>query len=150
MSGFRRRYGASPLHLLALVGCLALAAAAVVPLREGSQPLRITLWFVGAVLVHDLLLYPLTMLADRSVGAALHRRSAPPGSINWVRVPAVLSLTLLLVFWPAITRHSAGSYAYASGGLSQDVFLPRFLLLTAALFLGSALLFAATRSRRRA
>ncbi len=35
---------------------------------------RMLLWFVGAIVVRGLLLYPLYALADRSFGAARHRR----------------------------------------------------------------------------
>jgi hypothetical protein len=148
MSRFRAVYGSSPLHLLALLGCLALSAAAVRALGTGPPAVRTAVWFLAALLAHDLLLYPLYTLADRSLSAALLRRRAARGSVNWVRVPALLSGLLLLVFWPVVTRHSEGSYSYASG-LSQDVFLTRYLLLTGALFLASALLFALTRTRAR-
>ena len=149
MKAFRALYGSSPLHLLTLLGCLALTAVAVLELSRGPSPVRIGLWFLGAVLLHDLALYPLYMLADRSVGTALRRRRAARGSVNWVRVPALLSGLLLLMFWPVITQHSEGSYSYASG-LDQDVYLRRYLLITGALFLGSAVLFAASRVRSRA
>ncbi len=144
MSAFRRVYGSSPLHLLALLGCLALSGAVVLRVLDGPQGVRIAVWFLGAVIAHDLVLYPLYALADRSLKP---RRSAP-GSVNWVRVPALLSGLLLLVFWPVITQHSEGSFSYASG-LDQDVYLARYLAVVAVLFGGSALLFALTRARRR-
>lgn len=146
MNRFRAAYGSSPLNLLALLGCLALSGAAVLQIARGPGALRIALWFLGAVIAHDLLLYPLYLVADRSLGAAVRRRRAAPGSVNWVRVPALLSGLLLLIFWPVITRHSEGTYAFAST-LSQDVFLVRYLAVVAALFLGSAVLFALTRRR---
>ena len=148
MRAFRRLYGSSPLHLLTLLGCLALSGVAALELSRAPAPLRIGLWFLGAVLLHDLVLYPLYALADRSLGAALRRRRTARGSVNWVRVPALLSGLLLLLFWPVITQHSEGPYSYASS-LDQDAFLRRYLLITAALFLGSALLFAASRVRSR-
>ena len=142
MSRFRAVYGSSPLHLLSLVGCLALTAAAVLALVDDPSFLRIGAWFLGAVLLHDLVLYPLYLVLDRGAGRLL-----PGGSVNWVRVPALLSGLLLLVFWPVITQHSEPAFRTASG-LDQDVYLARYLLVVAALFGGSALLFAVTRRRR--
>ena len=148
MRAFRSAYGSSPLHLLALLGCLALSGTVVLRVLDGPQGIRIAVWFLGAVLAHDLVLYPLYALADRSLGGALRRRRSAPGSINWVRVPALLSGLLLLLFWPVITQHSEASFQFASG-LDQDVYLARYLAIVAVLFGGSALLFALTRRRRR-
>ncbi|MCW2666597.1 MAG: Lipoprotein [Frankiales bacterium] len=146
MKGFRAAYGASPLHLLALLGCLALSGSAVLRVLDGPAPVRIAVWFLGAVVAHDVVLYPLYALADRSLSGALRRRRAAPGSVNWVRIPALLSGLLLLVFWPVVTQHSEPAFRTASG-LDQDVYLARFLLIVAALFGGSALLFAVSRRR---
>ena len=131
----RRWYGSSLLHLVAVVGCLALAGAAALPLLESGSALRIGLWFLGAVLVHDLVLFPLYALADR----ALPRRGR-----NHLRVPALLSGLLLLLFWPVITQHSEDSFSVASG-LDQDVYLGRWLTITAVLFGVSGLLFLVRR-----
>ena len=141
MSRLRAVYGDGPLHLLALLGCLALAGYAALRVGGGPTPVRIALWFAAAVLVHDLVLFPLYALADRSFGALLSRRRSARGSVNWVRVPALLSGLLLLLFWPIITSHSEPSLAFASG-LDTDAYLQRYLLIVAALFGGSALLFA--------
>jgi hypothetical protein len=142
----RAVYGSSPLHLLALLGCLALSGYAVLRVLDGPAPARIAVWFLGALVAHDFVLYPLYALADRSLSGALRRRRAAPGSVNWVRVPALLSGLLLLVFWPVITQHSEPAYRTASG-LDQDPYLARYLLIVAVLFGGSALLFAVTRRR---
>ena len=48
------------------------AAAQLLP----SRPLGVAVWFVGAVIGHDLLLMPLYSLADRSVMAAFRHRAA--------------------------------------------------------------------------
>lgn len=140
MRTFRTAYGASPLHLLALLGCLALSGAVVLRVLDGPAWVRIGAWFLGAVIAHDLVLYPLYALADRTLVRVA------PGSVNWVRVPALLSGLLLLMFWPVITRHSEPAYRTASG-LDQDVYLARYLLVVAALFGGSALLYVLRRRR---
>lgn len=148
---FRRAYGGSPLELLALLGCFALAGYAALQVSRGPLPVRTAVWFVGAVLLHDLVLFPLYALADRSLLALFQRgdRSGPASNaVNYVRLPALLSGLLLLVFAPVILRHSEGAYRAASG-LDQSPYLGRWLALSAALFLGSAVLYAVRSGARR-
>ncbi|MGH3310990.1 MAG: hypothetical protein ACRDP3_10455 [Streptomyces sp.] len=144
MKGLRARYGDSPLHLLLVLCSFALTAYAGIRLLE-EDPLWVALWFVGAALVHDLLFLPLYTLTDRAL-QALSRRRSPAGSrparagrgrINYVRVPAFLSLLLLLVWYPLILNQVARYSAYT--GLEAGVFLGRWLLITVALFGISAL-----------
>lgn len=137
-----RWYGASPLHLLALVACFALAGYAAAHLVS-SRPLGVAVWFLGAAVGHDLLLVPLYSLADRSAMAVIrHRRpQLPPVPwINYVRVPAALSGLLLLVWFPLILRLPS-SY-HASTTLSQAPYVWHWLAVTGALFLLSAIAFA--------
>jgi len=138
-----RWYGANPLHLLALVGCFAVAgyaAARLVP----PNPLGVAIWFVGAVVGHDLVLMPLYALADWSATAVIRHRAArvPAGVpwINYLRVPAVLSGLLFLVWFPLILR--LRTRYQASTTLSPDPFLWHWLGVTGALFLLSAVAFA--------
>ncbi|MER7463187.1 hypothetical protein [Streptomyces sp. NPDC097981] len=143
MSGttaFRRSYGASPLHLLLVLASFALAAYAGVRLLKGDS-VGVALWFVGAALLHDLVLLPLYSVTDRAVQLLFRGRAgagerSPRPSVNHVRVPAFVSGLLLLVWWPLILRR-VGHYTAATG-LPADVFLGRWLLITAALFAGSA------------
>ena len=133
-----RWYGASPLHLLALLGCFALAgyaAARLVP----SRPLAVAVWFAGAVIGHDLLLMPLYTLADRSAAAVIRHRAARLPALPWInylRVPAALSGLLLLIWFPLIFRLPAGFQAATT--LSLDPYLWHWLAVTGALFLLSA------------
>lgn len=136
---FRRWYGEGPLHLLLLAASFALAGYAGVRLLAGDA-LGVLVWFVGAALIHDLVLVPLYASADLALRGVM---SGPrSGLVNFVRVPAFLSGLLLLVWFPLITRQ-AERYAPASG-LSPDVFLGNWLLVTAALFGLSALWLTAT------
>ena len=147
---FRRSYGAHPLQLLSLVGCFALAGWAVLQAASGPLPLRMGVWFLGALIGHDLVVFPLYALADRSVSAALSRRVRPRasnGTVNYVRIPALLSGLLLLMFFPLILRQNEGPYG-AAAGLNSSVYLGRWLLLTGLAFGASAVLFV-FRSRRR-
>ena len=103
-----RWYGAGPLHLLALLACFALAGYAAIRAACHSRPLGVAVWFLGAVIGHDLLLMPLYSLADRSVMAVDQASRSPrlPAVpwINYLRVPAALSGLLLLVWFPLIFR----------------------------------------------
>ncbi len=142
---FRRWYGEGPYQLLLLLASFALAGYAGVRLLDGDWPM-ITVWFVGAALVHDLVLVPLYALADRAlraVAGGAGRRRRP--WVNFVRVPAFLSGLLLLVWFPLITGQ-VERYEPVTG-LSADVFLARWLLVSAALFAGSGLWLLVRRRR---
>lgn len=152
---FRRLYGASPWHLVALLGCLALTAYAVSRLR-GAPPVlvRIGIWFVGAALVWDLLLGPGLALVDRLLRPVLGRRaggrqSSGVPALNYVRIPGLVSLLLLAVWLPVILQRSEQVFR-SKAGLTQDPFLGRWVAITAVLFAGSALLYgvAVLRARR--
>ncbi|MFE2597240.1 hypothetical protein ACFXCZ_12150 [Streptomyces sp. NPDC059396] len=155
---FRRLYGESPLQLLLLLASFALCAYAGIRLLSGDW-LLILIWFVGAAVLHDLVLVPLYSLGDRGAEAALRSGREPSGrdargehgpGVNHLRVPAFLSLLLLLVYWPLVLRASR-PYEDATR-LSIDVFLGRWLLITAALFVVSAVWLVARlyTDRRRA
>lgn len=136
----------SPLELLLFAASFALAAYAGVRLLAGDW-FGVTLWVVGAALLHDLVLLPLYSAADR----ALLRAAGAVGRRQWagyVRVPAALSLLLLLVWFPQISGANAARYRSATG-LSADGFLERWLLVTCVLFGGSALLLAWSALRAR-
>lgn len=136
----------SPLQLLLLACSFALAGYAGVRLLANDW-LGVALWIVGAALLHDLVLLPLYAGADRAVVRGL----GAVGRREWamyVRVPAALSGLLLLVWFPLISGMVGRRYRLATG-LSPDSFLARWLLITAVLFGGSALLIA-LRLRRAA
>ena len=138
MRRFSRWYGAGPLHLLTLLGCFALAGYAAAELLPNNA-VGIPVWLVGAVIGHDLLLMPLYTLADRSAMAVFrHRRPRLPAVpwINYLRVPAVLSGLLLLIWFPLIFR--LPSRFPATTTLSLDPYLWHWLAVTGALFLLSA------------
>jgi hypothetical protein len=133
-----RWYGANPLHLLALASSFALAGYAADRLVP-SNPLGIGIWFLGAVIGHDLVLMPLYTLADRSAAAVLRHRAARLPAMPWInylRVPAALSGLLFLVWFPLILR--LRTRYQASTTLSPDPYLWHWLGVTGALFLISA------------
>jgi hypothetical protein len=142
LSRITRWYGASPLHLLALLGCFGLAGYAAAQLVP-SRPVGVAVWFAGAVVGHDLVLLPLYSIADRSVLAAVRHRAPDVPAVPWInylRVPAGLSALLLIVWFPLILRLSTRYQAGTT--LSPDPFLWHWLAVTGALFLLSAAAYA--------
>jgi hypothetical protein len=139
MRWFYRWYGSNPLHLLTLIASFALAGYAAEKLLARDM-VAILVWFAGAVIGHDLLLMPLYTLADRSVLAVFrHERRPDPPTVSWInylRVPAVLSGLLLLIWFPLIFR-LPNRFTILTG-LSLDPYLMHWLAVTGALFLLSA------------
>ena len=136
----RVRYGASPLHLLAHLAVLPLAAWALLQVADRPDGLRILVWLALSAVVHDIVLLPFYGLLDR-----LGRRATGP-AVNYVRAPALLSGLLLLVFFPVISGKGEPSFTRASG-LTYDGYLARWLLITAALFALSVVIYLVRGSR---
>jgi hypothetical protein len=139
-------YGASPLHLLALLASLAICAYGLSRVfDELPEPASFAVWFGGAILAHDLVLYPLYALLGLIAYGALARPTPSDrvriAALNHLRVPVLLSGLLLLVWLPLVLGFGDETFRRATG-LENDVYLQRWLLLSAALFAGSALLFA--------
>jgi hypothetical protein len=147
-----RWYGASPLHLLTMAGCFALAGYAAVMLLKVNA-LGVLVWFAGAVIGHDLLLLPLYTLADRSVRVVFRHRPPELPAVPWInylRVPVVLSGILLLIWFPLILRLPRNFQA--STTLPESPYLWHWLAVTGVLFLTSAAAYALRlrRAHRRA
>lgn len=120
---FKNSYGSGPLHLLAMVSGFALLGYIVATARpsalwnQATWWQSIAVWFVAAVVAHDLLLYPLYALADRILARLVGRRdvSAPRRRPelpvrNYIRIPALAAGLTLLVSCPAssdrVRRHT--------------------------------------------
>jgi hypothetical protein len=146
---WRAFYGENPLHLLAMIGCFALVGYAVSFVYPGPSALPLALWFAGAIIANDLVLYPLYALADRSLiaGRWARRRvlpNRPPRvpAINHVRVPVLGSAVLGIIYFPTIAQRGEDAFRFTSG-LGTDAIYGNWLLVTAVLFLGSAVIYAA-------
>jgi len=151
---FKRLYGGHPLHLVTLLASFALVGyvISVMGPKQLWNPRvwwqSILVWFVAAILLHDLVLFPCYALADRSLGAGwravtgrLPDRTPRVPPINYVRIPVMASALLFLMFLPGIIEQGKGTYHNATG-LTQAPFLARWILITAALFGASALAYA--------
>jgi hypothetical protein len=152
MRWFRRWYGANPLHLLAMLGCVTLTGYAGAGLLQ-VKAVGVLIWFIGAVVGHDLILVPLYVLADRSVMTVFRHRPPKLPTVPWInylRVPTALSGMLLLIWFPLIFR--IPSHFPRTTDLSLNPYLGHWLAVTGVLFLLSAAAFALRlrpRHRRR-
>lgn len=141
LSRYRDFYGAHPLHLLTMLAGFALLGYIVATIKPQTlwNPQvwwqSIIVWFAAAVIAHDLVLFPIYALADRllAVPAERRRRPAKVPAINYIRIPAMASGLALLLFLPGIIEQGKPTYLAATGQ-TQDLFLGRWLLLTAAVF----------------
>lgn len=130
-----KRYGATPLHLAAHLAALLLAAWALLQVLGLGNWQRVLLWLAGAVIVHDLVLWPGYTALDR-----LARRGRPAGWVNYVRVPAGISGLLALVFFPVMCGKGEAAYERVSA-LGWDGYATRWLLVSAALFAASGVVY---------
>ena len=155
--GVRTVYGSHPLHLLVLIAGFALFGAVIATLGVSAlwNPTTwwqsIAVWFAAAVIVHDLVLFPVYALADRVLlrvtrPRAGHRSAVPV--VNHVRIPALAAGLTLLMFLPGIIEQGSRTYLAATGQ-TQEPFLGRWLWLTAALFGVSAVIYAVRLVRAR-
>lgn len=153
---FRAIYGSSPSHLLTMVSGFALLGYILVTFEPSAYPgafwnpgtwwQSIAVWFAAAVVGHDLLLFPLYALADRILAMGTSRlpaqRHAKALAYNHIRIPALGAGLTLLIFLPGIIEQGAPTYQAATGQ-TQQPFLGRWLLLTAAMFAASAVAYTA-------
>ena len=145
LARFRYEYGAQPLHLVAVASGLLLSGYGLLRITEIPSPGRILIWLLAAALLHDLIALPfyslLLRIAHGAAGKAISTRAAMLPALNAVRIPAALSLLLLLVYFPLIFRIAPEQYM-ATTGQSLDPYLSRWLLISAALFLISGIVYA--------
>ena len=141
---FRRLYGSGLGHLIAVLVCLAVAAGAVrIVAGDPAWPVMLV-WFLAAVVLHDVVLFPLYTAADGAVRSVLRpagtRRRPRVPVVNHVRLPLLGAGLTFLLFLPGIVGQG-GPTLRAASGLDQSPFLGRWLLLVAAMALASAVVY---------
>ncbi len=134
----RRLYGATPLHLLAHLALLPLCAWALIEVLGLRAAANVAAWLVACVILHDFVVLPLYSAADRAI---------PRRAVNYVRVPAALSLLMLAVFWGVIAERGEGAFRAASG-TEYSGYAARWLLVSGALFAVSGLIYLLRRGSR--
>lgn len=138
----KRLYGSSPLHLVAHLAALALCGYALIQILGMRSGVTVLIWLGAAVLLHDALLWPVETLLDRGAQAGLGR------AVNFIRVPAGISLLLLLIFFPVISQKGEKAYSRVSGETFQGD-AGRWLAVTAGLFALSGLAYVARSAAGR-
>ncbi|MFR9730616.1 hypothetical protein ACL03H_15450 [Saccharopolyspora sp. MS10] len=126
-----RLLGTDPFRFLVLLGSFALAWYVFLRVRDQPELPALLLWFFGAVVAHDAVLLPLYSLGDRALTGIFRHRS--PAAVNHVRLPALGSGLLFLMFFPGILGLGAADHAAATGQ-DQQPYLGNWLLVTAVLF----------------
>jgi hypothetical protein len=161
----RRVHDEQPLQLLAIVVSFAVVAAGVAGwFQQGSDPRGIILWALGSAVAFEWIALPLAWLLDRVALGPWRLRPAgavpadgasaapvaAPASANraYIRVPALLSVLLLIVFAPLIFSADTPTFV-ATTGFSPPDYLARWLLATAAMFAVSAVAYAWSLRRAR-
>jgi hypothetical protein len=158
-ASFKAKYGSNPLHLLLIVAMGALAGFAVLHWLHAPTPIRLLVWFAAAVVGHDLIAFPIYTGLDRLLIRAIAGSDPGPvigkwrrAAINHLRAPALVSVLLLIMWYPIIFRRSDAVYFRASGQ-HENRYLGNWLLVVAILFGASLLIYlgrlayAAGRSR---
>jgi Na+/melibiose symporter-like transporter len=144
----RARYGASPLHAAGHVAAIVFIAWLlwlVLPGGGRARAVNLGLWLVAGAVLHDLVFLPAYAVADRIARAATSRR---PATVNYIRVPAVISGVLLLVYFPLILTRAESTYERATGRPVTG-YATAWAAITAGLFAASALAYAVRRRRSR-
>ena len=134
-----RRYGAGPRHLMAVLITLTFAAYGWVRIFQatGNAAITIVVWFVLAIVAHDLAFLPAYTVLRGLAGRLLGARRA-----TYVAVPAAIAVLLLVAWLPLVL--GVGLYRFVTT-LSIDAYLLRWVLIAAGLLALSAVVYAVRR-----
>jgi hypothetical protein len=146
VGALRDRYGDRPLHLIAVVISFGIAGYAFLQIAGNPGPVSFAVFFVGAILAHDLIAFPIYSSLNAVAGRAARTVALGPATINYLRVPGLLSGFALIAWFPLILALDSGNYE-SSTGTSPPDYLGRWLALTALLYAASGIVYA-LRSRR--
>ncbi|GIF62273.1 hypothetical protein Ais01nite_03080 [Asanoa ishikariensis] len=130
----RADYGAGLPHALLLLACFTIAGWVVFLVSGEATLWRMLLWFVGAAVAHDLVLFPTYAALDRLLRRTTGTDSAARRALlNHIRFPALAAGLLFLVFLPGILDLGKDTYQAATGQPRVSYFI-RWLAVSGALF----------------
>ena len=145
----RTRAFAGPLlQLVVHAAAFAVAFYALAQIFRGGDVVEFILIFAGAALLHDLILLPFYSLLDRVARSPRRARARRIPLVNHIRVPALISGVLLLVYFPAILGLTDANYLAATGHHPAG-YARNWLEITAVMFAGSALIYGVRVLRAR-
>ena len=131
----------------------AIVALALDRIFSGGDVKELLVWYLGFAIAHDLVFLPAYTGLDRLFRRTVGRLPLPTRNglsvINHVRAPALISGLLLIIYFPLISRRNDAWYFDLSGHHLTH-YLRNWLLITAVLFVGSGLIYAARVVRARA
>ncbi|GAA1708541.1 hypothetical protein [Fodinicola feengrottensis] len=142
----RELYGADLWQLALVLLCFSLVGYVVGQVLGDPAAWVIGAWFLGAVIGHDLLLFPVYALADVILAHTVRRwhhphRWLPIPVVNYVRLPALASGLTLILFLPGIIQQGAQTYLNATGQ-TQQPYLRRWLIFVLVAFAVSGCVYA--------
>jgi hypothetical protein len=150
--GLRRLYGAGPRHLFGYLVAFGISAYAFARILSDGGVSGLVFWLLVLVVAHDLIFVPAYVAVDHILRRAIARVPLPNAgipAINHVRAPALISGLLLIIYSPLITG-LAGRWYFTLSGRHLTGYLRNWLLITAGLFLASALIYVLRVARARA
>jgi hypothetical protein len=127
-----------------MLACFAIAAYALIRIKDQGELAVTVVIFAAALVLHDFIGWPIYTWADRLAqkisGRRASRRRPEVPWINHLRVPVFISGALLIIAFPLIAQMKHSYYAAVSG-VSETAYLTHWLLVTAVLFMLSAVLY---------
>ena len=146
-----------PLTAIKVAANLAVVAVAAFAMSRtfevaSTDDLNFVIWLVAGAILHDIVLLPIYSIAD--LVSRLAMSDHPLRRIraaNHVRVPAAISLVVLLVYSPTILDRNPGTFERLSGRPQATDPLEAWLWITLGLFVvsGAALAIRLLLERRR-
>lgn len=147
----RRAYGARLAHLVGMLAVLGVAAYAIAQVAGRPDFRQMAIWFLGAVVLHDLIFLPAYSAANRVATAAAGLRRGTGrrlAVINHLRAPIALAGLLFLLFYPSILEKAEPGFL-SNADYGTDPFPDRWLWASVVLIVGSLALLAVSLVRRR-
>ena len=146
----RQSYGARLAHLLGMRAVLGSSAYAIAQGAGRPDFRQMAIWFLGAVVLHDLVLLPAYSLANRAAAAGPARRGGRRAlaALNHLRAPIALAGLLFLLFWPSILQKAEPGFL-GNANYGTDPFPDRWIWASVVLVAVSLVLLAIALLRRR-
>ncbi len=147
----RRAYGARLAHLAGMLAVLGIAAYAIAQVAGRPDFRQMAIWFLGAVILHDIVFLPAYSVANRAATAAGPLRRGTGRAlavINHLRAPIALAGLLFLLFYPSILQKAEPGFL-SNADYGTDPFPDRWLWTSMVLVVGSLALLAVSLVRHR-
>ncbi len=144
ISLWKRAYGESPLHLLGQLVAFAIAIYAFKQIIDvaSTDNLNFFIWALAGALIHDIVFVPIYLVLDLVMRLGVQDHALRDlRVVNHIRVPVVVSGVLLLSTFSLILGKNQANFV-RTAGVEQPDFLARWALVTAGVFLLSALVYA--------